>query len=103
VGVKYGVDVDEVREIIREALEPLRTKDVWGRDIVDPSFGIQVRFDDFGDNSVNLSVLQYITVDEHYTYPAKAKERIYNALNEHEIEIPFPQRDLHIKMVKQED
>ena len=103
VGVKYGVNVDEVREIIREALEPLRTKDVWGRDIVDPSFGIQVRFDDFGDNSVNLSVLQYITVDEHYTYPAKAKERIYNALNEHEIEIPFPQRDLHIKMVKQED
>jgi small-conductance mechanosensitive channel len=102
VGVKYGVDVEEVREIILQALEPLRVQDVYGRDIVDPSFGIQVRFNDFGDNSVNLSVIQYITVEEHYTYPARAKERIYNALNEHAIEIPFPQRDLHIKMEKME-
>ena len=97
VGVKYGVDVDQVRSIIQEALEPLKTKDVYGRDVVDPKYGIQVRFKDFGDNSVNLSVYQYITVDEHYTYPAKAKELIYNALNAHGIEIPFPQRDLYIK------
>ena len=99
VGVKYGVDVDHVRAIIREALEPLKTKDVYGRDIVDPKYGIQVRFKDFGDNSVNLSVYQYITVDEHYTFPARAKELIYNALNAHGIEIPFPQRDLYIKSV----
>ena len=92
VGVKYGVDVDAV----------LLVKDVYGRDVVDPNFGIQVRFDDFGDNSVNLTVLQCITVEEHYTYPARAKELIYNALNDNGIEIPFPQRDLHIKMEKPE-
>ena len=102
VGVKYGVDVDQVRGIIQEALEPLRKKDVYGRDIVDPKYGIQVRFKDFGDNSVNLSVYQYITVDEHYAYPARAKELIYNALNAHGIEIPFPQRDLYIKSMPQE-
>ena len=103
VGVKYGVDVDAVRQVIKDALQPLLVKDVYGRDIVDPNFGIQVRFDDFGDNSVNLTVLQCITVEEHYTYPARAKELIYNALNNHGIEIPFPQRDLHIKMDKPED
>jgi small-conductance mechanosensitive channel len=97
VGVKYGVNVDEVRAIIQEALEALEKKDDYGRDIVDPKYGIQVRFKDFGDNSVNLSVYQYITVEEHYTYPARAKELIYNALNAHGIEIPFPQRDLYIK------
>ena len=102
VGVKYGVDVDEVRGIIQDALEPLKTKDVYGREIVDPKYGIQVRFKDFGDNSVNLSVYQYITVEEHYTYPAKAKELIYNALNIHGIEIPFPQRDLYIKAMPEE-
>ena len=102
VGVKYGVDVDQVRNVIKEALEPLKTKDVYGRDIVDPKFGIDVRFKDFGDNSVNLSVYQYITVDEHYKYPARAKELIYNALNAHGIEIPFPQRDLYIKSMPQE-
>ncbi|MBQ6177186.1 MAG: mechanosensitive ion channel [Bacteroidales bacterium] len=99
VGVKYGVDVDEVRGIIQDALEPLKTKDEYGRDIVDPKRGIQVRFKDFGDNSVNLSVYQYITVEEHYRYPAKAKELIYDALNIHGIEIPFPQRDLYIKSI----
>ena len=102
VGVKYGVDVEEVRAIIQEALVPLEKKDVYGRDIVDPDYGIQVRFKDFGDNSVNLSVYQYITVEEHYTYPARAKELIYNALNAHGIEIPFPQRDLYIKSIPQE-
>ena len=102
VGVKYGVDVDQVRGIIQEALEPLKKKDVYGRDIVDPKYGIQVRFKDFGDNSVNLSVYQYITVDEHYAYPARAKELIYNALNANGIEIPFPQRDLYIKSMPQE-
>ena len=102
VGVKYGVDVDQVRSIIQEALEPLKSKDVYGRDIVDPKYGIQVRFKDFGDNSVNLSVYQYITVDEHYTFPARAKELIYNALNAHGIEIPFPQRDLYIKSMPTE-
>ena len=103
VGVKYGVDVEEVRQIILNALEPLRVKDKYGREVVDPKRGIQVRFKDFGDNSVNLTVYQFTTVDEHYTYAAKAKELVYNALNEHGIEIPFPQRDLYIKQIPGKD
>lgn len=97
VGVKYGVDVEQVRQIIISALEPLQKKDKYGRNIVDPEFGIQVRFHSFGDNSVNLSVVQFTTVEEKFTYLAKAKELIYNALNENGIEIPFPQRDIFIK------
>ena len=83
-------------------LKPLQKKDKYGRNIVDPKSGIQVRFKDFGDNSVNLSVVQNITVEEHFSYPARAKELIYNALNAHGIEIPFPQRDLYIKSMPEE-
>ena len=97
VGVKYGSDVEKVRKVISEALEPLRVRDGYGREVVDPKFGIQVRFKDFGDSSVNLTVVQYTTVEEHYTYAARAKELIYNALNANGIEIPFPQRDLYVK------
>ena len=97
VGVKYGTDVEKVRELILAALEPLKKKDKYGRDIIDPSFGIQVRFSDFGDSSVDLSVVQFITVEEKNIYAAKAKEIIYNTLNENGIEIPFPQQDLYIK------
>ena len=102
VGVKYGVDVAKVRNIILEALEPLKEKDKFGHDIVDPEHETEVRFKDFGDNSVNLSVIQYITVEEHFRYPARAKEKIYNALNANGIEIPFPQRDLYIKSMPAE-
>ena len=102
VGVKYGVDVAKVRNIILEALEPLKEKDKFGHDIVDPKHETEVRFKDFGDNSVNLSVIQYITVEEHFSYPARAKEKIYNALNANGIEIPFPQRDLYIKSMPTE-
>ncbi len=97
VGVKYGVDVNEVRQIIIDAILPLQKKDKYGRDILDPKFGVQIRFQDFGDNSVNLSVVQFVSVEEKFAYASRAKEAIYNALNEHGIEIPFPQRDLYIK------
>ena len=99
VGVKYGTDVEKVRQIIVDALQVLQVKDKYGRDIVDPKNGIIVRFQGFGDNSVDLIVQQYTTVESHFTYAAKAKEIIYNALNENGIEIPFPQRDLYIKQV----
>ena len=62
-----------------------------------------MRFKDFGDNSVNLQVIQFTTVEEHFTFAAKAKELIYNALNANGIEIPFPQRDLYIKSMPDGD
>ncbi|MBQ9548434.1 MAG: mechanosensitive ion channel [Bacteroidales bacterium] len=96
VGVKYGSDVEQVRKIIIEALLPLQKTDKYGREILDSKFGVQVRFLDFGDSSINLSVVQFISVEEKLAYASRAKEAIYNALNENGIEIPFPQRDLHI-------
>ena len=97
VSVSYGTDVEKAREIILEALQPLMTKDKYGRDIVDPSFPVDVRFDGFGDSSVNLIVALYTTVETHYTFPSRAKEAIYNAFYENGISIPFPQRDVYIK------
>ena len=97
VGVKYGTDVDFVRKILVDALQVLCVKDEYGRDIVDPAHGIIVRFSGFGDNSVDLIVQQFTTVETHYSYAAQAKEVIYNALNKNGIEIPFPQRDLYVK------
>ena len=99
VSVKYGTDIALARKVIMDALAPLMTKDKNGRDIVDPSFPVDVRFDSYGDSSVNLIIALYTTVEAHYTFPARAKEAIYNAFYENGIEIPFPQRDLYIKTV----
>ena len=97
VSIRYGTDFEKARQVILEALQPLMTKDKIGRDIVDPSFPIDVRFENFGDSSIDLSVVLYTTVETHYTFPARAKEAIYNAFHENGIEIPFPQRDVYIK------
>ena len=101
VSIRYGTDFEKARQVILEALQPLMTKDKMGRDVVDPSFPIDVRFDNFGESSINLAVVLYTTVETHYTFPARAKEAIYNAFHDNGIEIPFPQRDVHIKPVQE--
>ena len=96
VGVAYGTDVQHVREVLENAMQVMLTKDALGRDIVDPQRGIYVRVANFGDSSVEIAVKQYILASEQIAYVDKAKEVIYNTLNENGISIPFPQRDLHI-------
>ena len=96
VGVNYGADVERVRGLLLEALQSVCSKDAYGRDIVDPKRGLSVVFDEFGDSSVDLAVKQFVLVAERAGYIARAKEVIYNTLNANNIEIPFPQRDIHI-------
>ena len=96
VGVAYGTDVQKVREVIEEAMQSLRTKDAYGREIVEPRKGVYVAFDNFSDSSVDIAVKQFVLVPEQNGYIDRAKEVIYNALNENGIQIPFPQRDIHI-------
>ena len=96
VGVAYGTDVQKVREVLEKAMEVMKTKDKYGRDVVDPRFGIYIRFGEFSDSAVEIAVKQYVLAAEHIAYRDRAKEVIYNALKENGITIPFPQRDIHI-------
>ena len=88
--------MEKVRQVLVEAMQELRTKDSYGREIVDPKKGIYVVFDGFGDSSVNIAVKQYVLVAERIGYVDRAKEVIYDALSKAGIEIPFPQRDVHV-------
>ena len=96
VSVAYGTDMQRVRDIIVEAMQVMRTKDAYGREIVEPKKGIYVVLGGFGDSGVEVYVKQYVLAAEHIGYADRAKEVIYNALNANGITIPFPQRDLHI-------
>lgn len=97
VGVAYGTEVSKVREVLEKALEVMKTKDSYGRDVVDPTYGIYVRVNEFGSSSVDISVKQYVLVAERIGYADRAREIIYKALNENGITIPFPQCDIHLK------
>ena len=96
VGVAYGTDFQKVREALEKGLEVLKKKDKFGRDIVEPTYGHYIRFDDFGDSSVNVAVRQYVLVSEQIEYRYQCKELIYKILAENNITIPFPQRDVHM-------
>ena len=96
VGVAYGTNFQQVREALEKGLESMKTKDMYGRDIVEPTYGIYIRFDDFGDSSVNVAVRQYVLVPEQIEYVYRCKELIYKILKENGITIPFPQRDVHM-------
>ena len=96
VGVRYGTDVNQVRELLLEALKPLQRKNSLGLDIVDKKKGMTIEFEEFGESSLNVSVKQFVLVQEKVRYTTAAQEIIYNTLNANDIAIPFPQRDVHI-------
>ena len=96
VGVKYGTDIEKARRVLVEAMKPLQGVDDSGMKIVDEKLGVYVTVEEFGDNSVNIAVKQFVLVPQRNSYLAQAREIIYNALSEAGIEIPFPQRDIHI-------
>ena len=96
VGVAYGTDFHKLREALEKGLEALKTKDKYGRDIIEPTYGINIRFDDFGDSSVNVAVKQLVLVSEQIEFRYRCRELIYNILAENGITIPFPQRDVHM-------
>ena len=95
-GVAYGTDVKKVREVLVEAMETVRTKDQYGREIVEPKYGIRVVLNNLADSAVEIGVKQYVLVPERIGYIDRSKEVIYEALNAAGITIPFPQCDVHL-------
>ena len=96
VGIAYGTDFEKVREALVKGLEVMKEKDSYGRDVVEPSYGIQVRFGDFADSSVDVMVKQYVLQPARIRYVERCKEEVYKTLNESGITIPFPQCDVHM-------
>ena len=98
IGVAYGTDVEQVRQLLIEAITPLcQEENDKGQPITDTSIPVSVAFSDFGDSSIDLKVGVWMLVEEKFALTSRIKEVIYNTLTKHNIEIPFPQRDVHLR------
>jgi len=88
VGVSYSSDVEKVKEILLKVAR--NSSDVLEK----PS--PEVRFTEFGDNSLNFELLVWIDVKKVPVPLAKSNLNysIWYAFKENNIQIPFPQRDV---------
>jgi len=96
VGVAYGSDVEKVRELLEQVAkdEQLVSKVVLTKPAP------YVNFVGFGSSSLDFELFIWIA-DPHFAVQIKSNLnfRINKIFSEHDIEIPFPQRDLHIRSI----
>jgi small-conductance mechanosensitive channel len=89
VGIAYGSDVEQARQVMIEAIR--------SQDWVMPNERIEALFMEFGDSALVFRVRCWI---EHYVETRRILDKmntaLYHALNEAHIEIPFPQQVVHI-------
>lgn len=89
VGVAYGTNVKEVRELLIDAIAKLG--------ITNENKDIIVRLQSFDDSCITLKILVWLNVLTQGNDMSIVMECIYDTLNNNGIEIPFPQREITIK------
>jgi small-conductance mechanosensitive channel len=91
VGVAYGTDVEKLRSLLLEVA------------VADPDIlkkpEPEVLFVGYGDSAINfeLAVWSTTVLDKPLRFKSRLYYAIHKTLETHKIEIPFPQRDLHLR------
>lgn len=90
VGVSYASDLEKVLKALDEVAKD--SNDV----LKHPKHDVQLR--SFGDSSWDMKLLVWIPdVKNRYQVLNKLNQAIVRKFDEYDIEIPFPQRDLHVR------
>ena len=88
VGISYDSDPEKAIQIIKEALNEFQeiSKEP------PPQVGIQK----FGDSSIEIGLRYWIPTQKYFKTLYQVNLAVYKQLKARNIEIPFPQRDVHI-------
>ncbi|MDO6506346.1 mechanosensitive ion channel family protein [Colwellia sp. 4_MG-2023] len=92
VGISYEHNPLEVAELLKKTMMSL--------DIIGDSNKLQVGIDEFSDSAITLGIRLWTPTINLYESKYKAYASIYSALDDANINIPFPQRDVHIHQVE---
>lgn len=93
VGVAYGTNIEQVRKLLTDA--------IMGLKCIYKKRGVKVVLKSFDDSCITLKVLVWVNVLTQYGDDGTIMECIYKTLNDNNIEIPFPQREITIKHEKE--
>ncbi|MFC2089219.1 mechanosensitive ion channel family protein [Bacteroidota bacterium] len=94
IGVAYGTDPDKVLVILNDVASTNQ------RVIIDPP--PKAYFIDFGESSLDFRLLAWVDQDFRLEIESELRVSVNLKLKEAGIEIPFPQRDLHVKTMSEE-
>lgn len=94
-GVAYGSNIKQVTKLVEDAV--LKLHHQW----LDPEKKVKVVFRELGDSSINFTLLCWVDAVKQIYVVSDVMQTIYDTLNEHGIEIPFPQCDVHLVDQKQ--
>jgi potassium efflux system protein len=90
IGLGYGTDVENARQLL------LKLTQEHPQVLDEPT--ASVTFEAFGDSTLNLFVRAYVAkMDDRLKVTNELLTTYHRVLGEHQIEIAFPQRDLHIR------
>lgn len=93
VGVAYGSDTQKVKEVL-ERIAAEHPSVITDGSTPEP----KILFMNFGDSSLNFEVRAFIqNIDDRLQVASDLNFAIDAAFREEGIEIPFPQRDLHLR------
>ncbi|QPK63869.1 mechanosensitive ion channel [Methylomonas sp. LL1] len=92
IDVAYGSDIELVEKILTDAINETELV------LDDPE--PQVSFIGFGESSLHFKISVYAReLGDRIPLTHQLHKHIYAALQQHHIEIPFPQRDVHIRSI----
>jgi len=95
-GVAYGTDQDKVSEVVREAALEVPCTLTSENGVKDPELWLVK----FGDSSLDFELIVWVNI---YRFSGRSSMKaaylsaIEKAFKKHGVQIPFPQRDLHLK------
>ena len=90
-GVAYGSNLQQVKELVEQAVGDLHLEGT------DSEKAISTRVSELGDSSVNFQLFVWVEPLFRGIVKAQVLTTIYDTLNANNIEIPFPQQDVHIR------
>lgn len=96
VDVAYGSDVKLVKKILEESVYELK-EESWPEIVHSPK--PRIFFEEFGDSGLHFSVWFWInsqTDEREFRIPSDLRFKIIENFKVNNIEIPFPQQDIHI-------
>lgn len=98
VGVAYNSDIDKVIKVINEVGEDMAGKGKYKEDILEPIAFLRV--DSFDDSAVTVKALGKVAPAKQWDIAGEFRHRLKEAFDKNDIEIPFPQRVVHMPAAK---